>query len=36
VPRSPGDVERLADEILEALPEQRRDDIALLALRRAR
>jgi serine phosphatase RsbU (regulator of sigma subunit) len=34
--RSTGDVERLADEIVEALPEQRQDDIALLALRRAR
>jgi PAS domain S-box-containing protein len=32
--RSPHDVQRLADEIVEALPEQRQDDIALLALRR--
>jgi PAS domain S-box-containing protein len=31
---SDGDVERLADEILAALPEQRQDDIAVLALRR--
>jgi hypothetical protein len=27
-------VQRLADEIVEVLPEQRQDDIALLALRR--
>ena len=32
--RFPDDVQRLADEIVEALPEQRQDDIALLALRR--
>jgi serine phosphatase RsbU (regulator of sigma subunit)/PAS domain-containing protein len=32
--RSDGDVQRLADEIVEVLPEQRQDDIALLALRR--
>jgi serine phosphatase RsbU (regulator of sigma subunit)/PAS domain-containing protein len=32
--RTPDDVQRLADEIVEALPEQRQDDIALLALRR--
>jgi serine phosphatase RsbU (regulator of sigma subunit) len=31
---SDGDIERLADEIIEALPEQRQDDIAILALRR--
>jgi serine phosphatase RsbU (regulator of sigma subunit) len=31
---STGDVERLADDIVRALPEQRDDDIALLALRR--
>jgi PAS domain S-box-containing protein len=33
--RTPGDVQRMADEIVDALPEQRQDDIALLALRRA-
>jgi len=32
--RSDGDIQRLADEIVEAVPEQRQDDIALLALRR--
>jgi PAS domain S-box-containing protein len=32
---SSGDVERLADDIVEGVPEQRQDDIALLALRRA-
>jgi PAS domain S-box-containing protein len=32
--RTPDDVQRLADEIVEVLPEQRQDDIALLALRR--
>jgi serine phosphatase RsbU (regulator of sigma subunit)/PAS domain-containing protein len=32
--RSDGDIQRLADEIVEKLPEQRQDDIALLALRR--
>jgi PAS domain S-box-containing protein len=31
---SDGDVQRLADEIVAALPEQRQDDIAVLALRR--
>jgi serine phosphatase RsbU (regulator of sigma subunit)/PAS domain-containing protein len=31
---SDGDIHRLADEIVETLPEQRQDDIALLALRR--
>jgi PAS domain S-box-containing protein len=31
-----GDIHRLADEIVETLPEQRQDDIALLALRRNR
>jgi hypothetical protein len=30
-----GDVQRLADEIIEAVPEDRQDDIAVLALRRA-
>ena len=34
--RSRGDVGRLADDIVHTLPEQRADDIALLALRRAR
>jgi serine phosphatase RsbU (regulator of sigma subunit)/PAS domain-containing protein len=34
--RSGGDIQRLADEIVEALPEQRQDDIALLALCRHR
>ena len=34
--RSRGDVQRLADDIVEALPDQRQDDIALLALRRSR
>jgi len=34
--RTPDDVQRMADEIIEALPEQRQDDIALLALRRDR
>ena len=29
-----GDIQKLADEVVEALPEQRQDDIALLALRR--
>jgi serine phosphatase RsbU (regulator of sigma subunit) len=29
-----GDIRKLADEVVEALPEQRQDDIALLALRR--
>jgi PAS domain S-box-containing protein len=33
--RSRGDVQRLADDIIQTLPEQRADDIALLALRRA-
>jgi serine phosphatase RsbU (regulator of sigma subunit) len=32
---SSGDVQRLADEIVDAVPEQRQDDIAVLALRRA-
>jgi serine phosphatase RsbU (regulator of sigma subunit)/PAS domain-containing protein len=32
--RSGGDIERLADDIVAALPEKRQDDIALLALRR--
>jgi serine phosphatase RsbU (regulator of sigma subunit)/PAS domain-containing protein len=32
--RSDGDIQRLADEIVEKLPEERQDDIALLALRR--
>ncbi|MDX6721850.1 MAG: hypothetical protein QOD73_254, partial [Solirubrobacteraceae bacterium] len=32
--RSTGDVERLADDILEGLPEHREDDVALLTLRR--
>ena len=32
--RSQGDVERLADDILTALPEGREDDVALLVLRR--
>ena len=32
--RSTGDVERLADDIVEGLPEHREDDVALLALRR--
>jgi serine phosphatase RsbU (regulator of sigma subunit) len=31
---SAGDVQQLADDILAALPEQREDDVALLALRR--
>src|SRR3954453_23847167 len=31
---SNGDIQRLADEIVETLPEQRQDDIAILALRR--
>jgi serine phosphatase RsbU (regulator of sigma subunit) len=31
---SAGDVQQLADDILAALPEQRQDDVALLALRR--
>jgi PAS domain S-box-containing protein len=30
-----GDVQRLADDIVDAVPEQRQDDIAVLALRRA-
>jgi serine phosphatase RsbU (regulator of sigma subunit) len=33
---SPGDVERLADTIVATVPEQRQDDIAVLALRRSR
>jgi PAS domain S-box-containing protein len=33
--RSRGDVQRLADDIVQALPDQRQDDIALLALRRS-
>ena len=32
---SRGDVQRLTDDIVEALPDQRHDDIALLALRRS-
>jgi PAS domain S-box-containing protein len=32
--RSEGEVQRLADDIVQAVPEQRQDDIALLALRR--
>jgi serine phosphatase RsbU (regulator of sigma subunit) len=32
--RESGDIQRLADHIVESLPEQRQDDIALLALRR--
>jgi serine phosphatase RsbU (regulator of sigma subunit)/PAS domain-containing protein len=32
--RSGGDIQRLADEIVEVLPEERQDDIAVLALRR--
>jgi serine phosphatase RsbU (regulator of sigma subunit)/PAS domain-containing protein len=32
--RSGADIQRLADEIVEALPEERQDDIAVLALRR--
>jgi PAS domain S-box-containing protein len=33
---SGGDIQLLADEVIEALPDQRQDDIALLALRRIR
>ena len=29
-----GDIGRLADEVVEAIPTQRQDDIAVLALRR--
>jgi serine phosphatase RsbU (regulator of sigma subunit)/PAS domain-containing protein len=32
--RCAGDIRKLADEVVEVLPEQRQDDIALLALRR--
>ena len=34
--RSRGDVQRLADDVVRDLPEQRADDIAVLALRRLR
>ena len=34
--RSGADIQRLADEIVEVLPEERQDDIAVLALRRNR